>query len=73
MAFGRQPAGSGTNTWANSWGLAFYLGSIALLVLNRVRYPYLFSTTATVLVALAVLVGLFGAVWFGRRLVARGP
>jgi uncharacterized protein YneF (UPF0154 family) len=37
-----------------------------------VRYPWLFSTAATVLVAVAVLVGLFGAFWFARRLVARG-
>jgi hypothetical protein len=51
--------------------IALYLIVSAILVLNRVRYPYLFSTTATVMVVLAVLVGLFGAYWFARRLVAR--
>ena len=52
--------------------VALFLIVSAILMLNRVRYPNLFSTPATVLVALAVLVGLFGAVWFARRLVARG-
>ena len=52
--------------------VALYLIVSAILVLNRVRYPNMFSTGATVLVALAVLVGLFGAYWFARRLVARG-
>jgi len=52
--------------------IALYLIVGAILVLNRLRYPSLFSTAATVLVALAVLVSLFGAYWFGRRLVARG-
>jgi hypothetical protein len=52
--------------------VALYLIVSGILILNRVRYPYLFSTTATVFVVIAVLVGLFGAFWFGRRLVARG-
>jgi len=52
--------------------VALFLIVSAILVLNRIRYPNLFSTGATVLVALAVLVGLFGAYWFARRLVARG-
>ena len=52
--------------------VALYLIVSGILILNRIRYPYLFSTTATVLVAVAVLVGLFGAYWFARRLVARG-
>jgi len=52
--------------------IALYLIVSAILVLNRLRYPYLFSTGSTVLVAVAVLVGLFGAYWFARRLVARG-
>ncbi len=51
--------------------VALYLVVAAVLVLNRVRYPYLFSSTATVLVALTAAVGLFGAFWFGRRLVRR--
>jgi hypothetical protein len=49
--------------------VALYLIMAALLVVNRIRYPYLFSTSATVLIALAALVGVFGAVYFGRRLV----
>ena len=52
--------------------IALYLIVSGILILNRVRYPYLFSTTATVFVVIAVLVGLFGAFWFARRLVARG-
>jgi len=52
--------------------IALYLIVAAILVLNRIRYPWLFTTTATVLVGVAVLVGLFGAYWFARRLVARG-
>jgi hypothetical protein len=52
--------------------VALYLIVSAILVLNRLRYPYLFSPGSTVLVALAVLVGLFGAYWFARRLVTRG-
>ena len=52
--------------------VALYVIVSAILVLNRVRYPWMFSTGATILVAVAVLVGLFGAFWFARRLVARG-
>jgi hypothetical protein len=42
-----------------------------ILVLNRVRYPFLFSATATVLVVVVALVGAGGAVYFARRLVKR--
>jgi len=52
--------------------IALYLIVSAILVLNRLRYPDQFSPSATVLVVLAVLVGLFGAYWFARRFVARG-
>ncbi len=52
--------------------VALFLIVSAILVLNRIRYPHLFSAGATVLVALVALVGLFGAWWFARRLVARG-
>ena len=51
--------------------IALYLIMAALLVMNRVRYPWLFSTGATVLVALTAMVGVFGAIYFGRRLVRR--
>ena len=51
--------------------VALFLIMAAVLMLNRIRYPYLFSTSASVLVALAALVGVFGAFYFGRRLVRR--
>ncbi len=51
--------------------VALYLTMAAVLVINRLRYPRLFSTSASVLVALAALVGIFGAFYFGRRLVRR--
>jgi hypothetical protein len=51
--------------------VALYLIMAAVLVLNRLRYPRLFSTGSTLLVALTALVGLFGAFYFGRRLVRR--
>jgi hypothetical protein len=51
--------------------IALYLIMAAVLVINRFRYPWLFSTAATVLVGLAMLVGVFGALYFGRRLVRR--
>lgn len=51
--------------------VALYLVVSFVLILNRVRYPRYFSGGATVAVVLAVLVGLFGAYWFGRRLIRR--
>jgi len=51
--------------------IALYLTCAALLVMNRVRYPGLFSTSATVLIVLTVFVGLGGAFYFGWRLVRR--
>jgi asparagine N-glycosylation enzyme membrane subunit Stt3 len=51
--------------------VALYLVVSGILILNRVRYPQYFSGGATVALVLAVLVGLFGAFWFGRRLVRR--
>ena len=51
--------------------VATYLVVAGVLILNRVRYPRYFSAGATVAVAVAVLVGLFGAFWFARRLVRR--
>ena len=51
--------------------VALYLIVTALLVMNRFRYPYLFSPSATVLIAVTAIVGLFGAFYFGRRLVRR--
>jgi putative effector of murein hydrolase len=51
--------------------VGLYLVVSGILILNRIRYPQYFSGGATVAVMLAVLVGLFGAFWFGRRLVRR--
>jgi hypothetical protein len=51
--------------------IALYLIMAGVLVMNRVRSPWLFSRTATFMVALAALVGVFGAFYFGRRLVRR--
>ncbi len=51
--------------------VALYLIMAAVLLFNRFRYPTMFSASATVLVALAAIVGLFGAFYFGRRLVRR--
>jgi len=48
-----------------------FLTMAALLVVNRYRFPWLFTTTSTVLVVVAAFVGLFGAFYFGRRLVRR--
>lgn len=51
--------------------IALYLIMTGVLILNRVRYPYLFSTTATIMVVLAACVGVTGAAYFARRLVKR--
>jgi len=51
--------------------VALYLIAASILILNRVRYPYYFTTASTVLVVIAAAVGVFGAFWFGRRLVRR--
>lgn len=51
--------------------VALFVIVAGILVLNRVRYPFLFSTTATVLVLLVAMVGAGGAVYFARRLVKR--
>jgi len=48
-----------------------FLTMAALLVVNRYRFPWLFTTTSTVLVVMTAFVGLFGAFYFGRRLVRR--
>ena len=48
-----------------------YLTMAALLVTNRIRYPRMFSTSASVLVVITALVGLFGALYFGRRMIRR--
>lgn len=51
--------------------IALYLIMTGVLILNRVRYPYLFSRGATMLVVFAAVVGVTGAVYFTLRLVKR--
>jgi hypothetical protein len=51
--------------------VALYLIMTALLVMNRIRYPYMFSTSATVLIVITAFVGVLGAFYFGRQLVRR--
>jgi len=51
--------------------VTLFLTMAALLVVNRYRFPWLFTTTSTVLVVVTAFVGLFGAFYFGRRLVRR--
>ena len=48
-----------------------YLTMSVLLVINRIRYPRMFSTSASVLVVITALVGVFGALYFGRRMMRR--
>jgi hypothetical protein len=52
--------------------VALFVIVAGIFVLNRVRYPFLFSTTATVLVVIVALAGAGGAVYFARKLVRRG-
>jgi hypothetical protein len=51
--------------------VALFVIVAGILILNRIRYPFLFSSTATVLVVLVGIVGAGGAAYFGRRLVRR--
>ena len=51
--------------------IALFLIVSGILVLNMVRYPHLFAGTARTLCIIAVVVGVFGAGYFGRRLVLR--
>jgi len=51
--------------------ILLYLAMAALLISNRIRYPRMFSTSASVLVVVTALVGVFGAVYFGRRIIRR--
>ena len=48
-----------------------YLTMAAVLVANRIRYPRMFSTSASVLVVITALVGVLGALYFGRRMIRR--
>lgn len=52
---------------------ALYLIASGILILNRVRYPSQFSRGETVLVFVAAAIGIFGAVYFARRMAWREP
>lgn len=51
--------------------IALYLIMAGVLIVNRVRYPDSFGGSATALVIVAAVVGIFGALYFARRLVRR--
>lgn len=51
--------------------IALYLIVSGILVLNLIRYPHLINGTGRALCILAVVVGLIGAGYFGRRMVLR--
>ena len=51
--------------------IALFLIVSGVLILNMARSPAAFSTGARVVAVIAVGVGLFGAGYFGRRLVRR--
>jgi len=51
--------------------IALFLVVSGVLLLNLVRYPHLYTTTARVTTVFAALVGIAGAVYFSRRLIRR--
>jgi hypothetical protein len=51
--------------------IALYLIMSSILVLNMFRYPAMYGGGDRGLVVVAVIVGLVGAGYFGRRLVTR--
>jgi hypothetical protein len=51
--------------------VALFVIVAGILILNRIRYPFLFSSTATLLVVVVGIVGAGGAAYFARRLVRR--
>lgn len=51
--------------------IALYLVVSGILILNMVRYPNLFAGSARAVAIVAVVVGVFGAGYFARKLVLR--
>jgi len=51
--------------------IALYLIVAGIFILNVVRYPLMFAGFARVLAVVAAIIGLFGAIYFGKRLVRR--
>lgn len=52
--------------------IALYLIVAGVLILNMVRYPWLFLGTTKVLAIVAAVIGVLGAGYFAVRLVRRG-
>jgi len=51
--------------------IALYLIVAGVFVLNVIRYPLMFGGFARVLAIVAALIGVAGAIYFGKRLVHR--
>lgn len=51
--------------------IAFFLIASGVLVVDMVRYPNLFAGGARVVAIVTVMVGIFGAGYFARRLTHR--
>lgn len=51
--------------------IGLYLVVSGVMILNLVRYPYLFHGTTRVLAIVAAAIGVIGAAYFARRLVRR--
>ena len=52
--------------------IALYLIVAGVLILNMVRYPWLFLGTTKVITIVAAVIGVLGAGYFATRLVRRG-
>ena len=52
-------------------GVALFLITSGVLLLNLIRYPDVFAGTARALAIGAVVIGIMGAVYFSRRLARR--
>ena len=51
--------------------IGLFLVVTAMLVLNLLRYPHLYSSSTRALTVVAALIGMGGAAYFARRLVLR--
>lgn len=51
--------------------IALYLVVSGIFILNIVRYPQMFAGFARVLAIVAAIIGVLGALYFGKRLVRR--
>jgi hypothetical protein len=51
--------------------IALFLVVSGIFILNMIRYPHYFGGAARVLGVIAALVGILGAIYFGKRLVGR--